>query len=305
MPSQPQMSRTPQDPEALDLLQQLIETPPEPRHAWRAPVALRSKEEQRRHALHGYLFRTWFDGLLQHSERLLAVAALLVFGAWVYDGPVRDWLHQQSAPTAAVAQAAGPRMAPVSAEQFTIPVSDAHDRERVAVDMIPLPFTTPAMGSGAVDEFIAPRSIAGEAVVAADPQPVKLTIVAIGLETSVREVFIRDGAWEVADYAAGYMHGTSLPGEPGTMALAGHAGLRGGVFRDLGALQRDDDIVVDAGGWRYRYRVRELFSVLPTQTDVLAATPEPTLVLITCTNWDTQRLIVRADLVDSKPIPGT
>ncbi|MDZ4721325.1 MAG: sortase [Roseiflexaceae bacterium] len=244
------------------------------------------------------MFRNWFDGLLQHSERLLAFAALLVFGLWAYDGPVRDWLHTQSeVPRAAVVQAAGP--VPVS-----VSVTDAHDRADGLVETISLPFTTPAMANN-TDEFIAPRPITGEPVVEAVSQPTKLEIAAIGLETPVREVFVRDGVWEVADYAAGYMHGTSLPGEPGTMALAGHAGLRGGVFRDLGLLQRDDDILVDAGGWRYRYRVRETFSVWPTQTDVLAATPKPTLVLITCTNWDTQRLIVRADLVESKPIPGT
>jgi sortase A len=101
------------------------------------------------------------------------------------------------------------------------------------------------------------------------------------------------------------MHGTALPGEQGTMALAGHAGLRGGVFRDLGALQLGDDVVVDAGGWRYRYRIRESFRVWPTQTDVLAPSADQSLILITCTNWDTQRLIVRADLVESKPIPST
>ncbi len=298
MPSQPRTNHTSPDPETLDLLKQLIETPPEPQHAWRVPVALRSKEEQRRHALSGYMFRNWFDGLLQHSERLLAFAALLVFGLWAYDGPVRDWLHTQSeVPRAAVVQAAGP--VPVS-----VLVTDAHDRADGLVETISLPFTTPAMANN-TDEFIAPRPITGEPVVEAVSQPTKLEIAAIGLETPVREVFVRDGVWEVADYAAGYMHGTSLPGEPGTMALAGHAGLRGGVFRDLGLLQRDDDILVDAGGWRYRYRVRETFSVWPTQTDVLAATPKPTLVLITCTNWDTQRLIVRADLVESKPIPGT
>jgi sortase A len=184
-------------------------------------------------------------------------------------------------------------------------ITDVHDRADSVVEAIPLPFTTPAMASSSTEEFIAPRTSTNNSVVAADPHPTKLAIAAIGLETPVREVFVRDGAWEVADYAAGYMHGSAMPGEVGTMALAGHAGLRGGVFRDLGLLQPNDDILVDAGGWRYRYRVRDTFSVWPTQTDVLAASTQPVLVLITCTNWDTQRLIVRADLVESKPIPRT
>lgn len=283
------------DQESLDLLQQLIETPPTKQHGWRAPVALRSANEQRRLAFSGYLLRTWFDSALQHTERLLVLAALLVFGYWVYDGPVRDWWHVR-------ALAAQPA-APINMRAATVPtalptMTTGGDEVR---EQAPLPFTTPAM-SAEGDEFLAPRSVVVADVKSA-PEPTRLQIPAIDLDTGVREVFVRDGVWEVADYAAGYMHGTALPGESGTMALAGHAGLRGGVFRDLGRLQSGDDVVIDAAGWRYRYRVREAFNVLPTQTEVLAPAEHPTLVLITCTNWDTERLIVAADLIESKPIP--
>lgn len=296
---QPRSSRTSPDTEALELLQQLIETPPAPRQGWHAPVALRSAEEQRRHALSGYLLRTWVDGLLHHSERLLALAALLVFGVWVADGPVRDWLYQQQAPRTASTALAASQPAPVIPDAAPMIATER-------IDSAPLPFTTPGMSSAPADgDFIAPRSAAPAAVVAVAPQPSRLQIPSISLDTSVREVFVIDGAWEVADYAAGYMHGTSLPGEPGTLALAGHAGLRGAVFRDLGLLGPGDDVLLDAAGWRYRYRVRESFSVWPTDTTVLAPASSPTLVLITCTNWDTQRLIVRADLIESKPISGT
>jgi len=61
---------------------------------------------------------------------------------------------------------------------------------------------------------------------------------------------------------------------------------------------------LDAAGWRYHYRVRETKSVWPNQVEVLESTPMPVLTLLTCTNWDTQRLVVVADLIDSKPIPG-
>jgi sortase A len=294
MRGQSRSRQTTTDQESLDLLQQLIETPPAPQHGWRAPVALRSASEQRRLAFSGYLLRTWFDSVLQHTERLLVIAALLVFGYWVYDGPMRDWLYLR----AQAAQAA-PIESRAATVPTTLPTATAGGDE--VGELAPLPFTTPAMG-GEGDAFIAPRP-AGAAIVEAAPEPTRLQIPAIALDTGVREVFVRDGAWEVADYAAGYMHGTALPGEAGTMALAGHAGMRGGVFRDLGRLQAGDDVVVDAAGWRYRYRVRELFNVLPTQTEVLAPTDAPTLVLITCTNWDTERLIVAADLIESRPIP--
>jgi sortase A len=167
-----------------------------------------------------------------------------------------------------------------------------------------LPFITEADGE-LDNDFIAPRSDVRAPPAETALQPSRLQIPALGLDTPVREVFVVDGEWEVAEYAAGYMHGTALPGEPGTTALAGHAGLRGAVFRDLPALRSGDDIWLDAGGWRYRYRVSESFSVWPTDTSVLAPTPSPSIVLITCTNWDTQRLVVRADLIESKPEPAS
>lgn len=296
-----QQRRTPPSPnqETLDLLQHLIETPPATTNSWRAPVALRSTEEQRRVALHGYLFRTWIDRLLHHSERLLALAAILVFGYWVYDGPVRDWLHQPD-PVPAASVAAAP------AKPATLPtVYPATEPEPETIERAPLPFTTPDMGERPEqDDFLAPRPALVEQETIQVPQPHRLQIPALALDTPVKEVFVVDGAWEVADYAAGYMHGTALPGEAGTLAMAGHAGLRGGVFANLGSLAAGNDVLIDAAGWRYRYRVRESLNVWPTQTEVLAPSEQPTLVLITCTNWDTQRLIVIADLVESKPITG-
>jgi sortase A len=294
MPIQPR-SRTAPDPETVDLLQQLIESPPAPSQTWRAPVALRSKEEQRRHALRGYLLRTWVDGVLKHAERFLTLAALFVFGYWVIDGPIRDWVHGQTTPPPARAAQA----APAVSSRLSQPQGSLVG---VIEPVAPLPFTTPDMAQGDADDFLAPRAGARMPVTADSSLPSSLTIPAIDLDTPVREVFVIDGVWEVADYAAGYMHGTALAGEPGTMALAGHAGLRGGVFGQLGNLVPGDDIFVDAADWRYRYRVTDLFSVWPTQTDVLEASEKPTLVLITCTNWDTQRLIVRAEHIESKPL---
>ena len=100
------------------------------------------------------------------------------------------------------------------------------------------------------DDFIAPRQRPLDVpVVVAPPQPNRLVIPSLGLDTPVKEVFIVDGAWEVAEYAAGYLHGTGLPGD-GNTVLAGHAGLRGAVFRDIGALNPNDDVFLEAAGWR-------------------------------------------------------
>jgi len=280
--------------DSSDLLAALLGAPAAPSEARRPPIGLRSTPELQRQALRGFRLRTWVDTWLQYGERLLLVLALLVFGYWVVDGPVRDWLHEQepsvsSAPVAAAAIARAPAASPAKPRTDTI---------------IPLPSENVVSASApAVDDFMAPRQGAVSGPLAVAPQPTHLAIPSIQLDTPVKEVFVVDGAWEVADYAAGYLHDTGLPGS-GNTVLAGHAGLRGAVFRDLGSLATNDDIYLDAAGWRYHYRVRDSKSVWPNQVEVLDQTPMPVLTLMTCTNWDTQRLVVVADLIDSKPIPS-
>lgn len=296
MPGRTRAKTRPVDHDAQAFLQALIETPPDTRHGWHAPVTLRSTAEQHKHALRGYRLRSWVDRVLQHAERILAIAALLVFGYWLYDGPVRDWLYWQRTPITQSAPAAAPGSGAGGSRQ---------SGTRSALAVAPLPYIGSGGADGSSSDFIAPRSAGNAQVRPTAPEPNRLQIPSIGVDTPVREVFVTDGVWEVADYAAGYMHGTALPGERGTMALAGHAGLRGGVFRDLGSIAVNDDVLIDAAGWRYRYRVREALEVWPTDTTVLEPTADATLVLITCTNWDTQRLIIRAELVESKPVAGS
>jgi sortase A len=106
----------------------------------------------------------------------------------------------------------------------------------------------------------------------------------------------------LAEYAAGYLNGSGLPGVPGNLALEGHAGLYGAVFANLRALKPGDNLYVDAAGLRYHYRLRASNAVWPNQIEVLDSTETPTMTLITCTNWDTQRLVAVADFVDSGPV---
>jgi sortase A len=276
-----------------ELLAALLGAPPASAETRRPPIALRSTPELRRQALRGFRLRTWVDTWLQHAERLVLAMALLVFGYWFVDGPLRDWLHDQqpAPPSAPVAQAAVVR--PLAGES-----------KSRATSLVPLPYVAIDSASAPPpDDFLAPRQRPLSEPLAIAPQPNHLMIPSIQVDTPVKEVFIVDGAWEVADYAAGYLHDTGLPGS-GNTVLAGHAGLRGAVFRDLGALVYNDDIYLDAAGWRYHYRVRESKSVWPNQVEVLDPTPKPVLTLMTCTNWDTQRLVVVAELIDSKPIPG-
>lgn len=259
------------------------------------PVRLRSASEQRRVALQPYLIRTWLDHMLHIAERALVLAAALVFIYWLADGYGRDWLHIWR--TTQLAQAAN------TANHAPTPVIQLPDTApaAVSVDLPALPFTTPDMlNPPSTADFMSPQQVLTMPA-AADPRPQRLVIPTLDVDTVVKEVFVVDGAWQVADYAAGYHNGTALPGNAGNTVIAGHAGLRGGVFRDLGSLQPGDDVQIETGGWTYTYRVRIHKSVWPTQVEVMSSTTTPVLTLITCTNWDTQRLIVVADLISARP----
>lgn len=279
------------DNQESDLLAALLEKPPAPQGVGLAPAALRSVEAQRDHALRGFLRRTWVDAVLRRAEWVMLAAALLVFGAWLIDGPVRDWLHEQGHLTSAASAHQPAATAPPATAAPPTPIHTAA-----------LPFVTAAM-SEPPESALAPRQAPPPAPTNRAPQPVRLLAPAIELDTPVKEVFVVDGVWEVAEYAAGYLHGTALPGD-GNTALAGHAGIRGAVFRNLGRLKPGDDVYLDADSWRYHYRVRSSANVWPTQIEVLDPTPTAVLTLMTCTNWDTQRLVVVADLIDAKPSPG-
>jgi sortase A len=131
--------------------------------------------------------------------------------------------------------------------------------------------------------------------------PEVLEIPAIGLRTDIVEVTIADGIWQVAEYAAGYHRGTARPGTVGNTVISGHKGLAGAVFAHLEDVRLGDLIYVTAGTHEYRYQVIEKVSVWPTQVEVMAPTSIPVLTLITCTAYDTQRLVVVARLIQGYP----
>lgn len=261
------------------------------------PVVLRSEEQQRRIAFRPFLLRTWFDYALQHIERILVLAVLAFFAYWLIDGYGRDWWYYRMQGPPPIAATGVPMPADIA------PVATA-PLPTTTANLVALPFTTPDMEQGLpAPDFMAPQALDVPApVTERDPRPQRLRLPDLNLDIPVVEVFVVDGVWQVADYAAGYHHGTALPGEDGNTVMAGHAGLRGGVFRQLGQLAIGAEVIVEAGGWQYRYRVRERINVWPTQVEVMDATPTPVLTLITCTAWDTQRLVVIADLVDAQPL---
>lgn len=147
-----------------------------------------------------------------------------------------------------------------------------------------------------------------------DISPVnRIVIPALALDTIVKYVPYDGLTWMIAglQQEIAWMGETSWPGLGSNTALAGHVTLRNGSsgpFRDLSDLRSGDAVFVYTEQNIYEYKVSDLVTVEPTDLTVIEPTTDPTLTLITCSEWDpysgfyTKRLVVKSSLVGSKPI---
>jgi sortase A len=323
------------------LLRELVESVPVSTAPISRPVALRSVALQRRQALAGYGIRNRLDTMLFHAEWLMGLAVILAIGTVAARGQLYDWLYPAPMPVTRSAAAHSAAARPVATQTVTQhrpaltiqPMRHITDEPAVADWDIQtprdgvrarhpelgqtLPSSTEPAGSGELLDYVEPSqryARAKPAAVVATPtevpppaaldlRPLSLEAPAVGLRADTVEVFLQDGIWQVADYAVGFHHGTGQPGE-GNLVMAGHKGIRGAVFANLEALRPGDEVFVDTAEQRFRYQVRETRRVWPSEVDVMYPTPTPTLTLLTCTNWDLQRFVVVAELVDSAPRVG-
>jgi sortase A len=79
--------------------------------------------------------------------------------------------------------------------------------------------------------------------------------------------------------AVGHMPGTALPGQQGNVVIAGH---RDTFFRPLRNIHKGDEITLTTLSGSYRYRVDFTEVVEPQNTEVLDASPDAILTLVTC-----------------------
>ncbi|RPI22222.1 MAG: class D sortase [Acidobacteria bacterium] len=126
-----------------------------------------------------------------------------------------------------------------------------------------------------------------------------IEISAIGLEVLVLEG-TDDG---VLRRAVGHIPGTSLLGQQGNVAIAGH---RDTFFRPLRKIRKNDEITLTTLDGSYRYRVDSTQVVAPEDTRVLADSDEAILTLVTCYPFyfvgsAPKRFIVRAHRVPLAP----
>jgi sortase A len=79
--------------------------------------------------------------------------------------------------------------------------------------------------------------------------------------------------------AVGHIPGTSLPGQRGNVAIAGH---RDTFFRVLDNIRNDDEITLTTLHGTYRYLVDSTQVVAPEDTQVLDDSDDTILTLVTC-----------------------
>ena len=116
-------------------------------------------------------------------------------------------------------------------------------------------------------------------------------------------VFVSGTGVETLKKGPGHYWGTALPGERGTVAIAGHRTTYGAPFHNLGKLRQGYAITLTMPYGRFSYSVEALRSVRPTAVTVLGDRNFQRLVLTTCDPMgsDAKRLVVFARLQQVTP----
>jgi sortase A len=113
---------------------------------------------------------------------------------------------------------------------------------------------------------------------AGDPMG-RIVIPAIG----VSDVFVEGTGAGDLRAGPGHYPGTPLPGERGTVAIAGHRTTYGAPFRTIDKLKRGDEVIMEMPYGRFTYEVERTEIVPPTATEVVRRVPgRERLVLSAC-----------------------
>ena len=105
----------------------------------------------------------------------------------------------------------------------------------------------------------------------------------ISLPTLERSfVFVQGVGTAALRKGPGHYSRTPLPGQPGTVALAGHRTTYLAPFRSVNRLRRGQPIVLEMPYGRFAYRVEKTRIVLPSATEVTRGVGYDRLVLTAC-----------------------
>jgi sortase A len=139
------------------------------------------------------------------------------------------------------------------------------------------------------------QSLSNLAVPTAGPeQAIRIQIPALNVDAPI----VQGDGWEQLKKGVAQHIGSANPGQTGNVVLSGHNDVYGELFRYLDKLVPGDKIILYTQQRQYVYIVTQTILVQPTQVEVMAATSEPTVTLISCYPYlvDKQRIVVFATL---------
>jgi sortase A len=123
-------------------------------------------------------------------------------------------------------------------------------------------------------------------------QAIRIQIPALNVDAPI----VQGDGWEQLKKGVGQHIGTANPGDSGNMVLSAHNDIFGEIFRDLDQLKNGDQVIINTNQRSYTYTVAANKIVEPTQVEVMEATSQPRLTLISCYPYlvDNQRIVVTA-----------
>jgi sortase A len=160
--------------------------------------------------------------------------------------------------------------------------------ERRALEKIPDPGRKLTFRARALKRHLQPGDAMG-----------RILMPAIG----VSDVFVQGTDAGDLSKGPGHYPATPLPGEHGTVAIAGHRTTYGAPFRHIDGLKAGDRIELRMPYGRFAYRVEKIRIVPPTETSVIARVDHDRLVLSACHPLYSaaKRIIVFARLEEAVP----
>lgn len=125
-------------------------------------------------------------------------------------------------------------------------------------------------------------------------QAIQIQIPIIGVDAPV----VQGDGWEQLKKGVAQHIGSANPGQSGNMVMSAHNDVFGEIFRYLDQLKRGDQIIVYTPQHAYTYIITDIKIVQPTDVEVMASTPNPSITLISCYPYmvDNQRIVVQASL---------
>ncbi len=126
--------------------------------------------------------------------------------------------------------------------------------------------------------------------------PERLVIPSIGVDAPV----VQGDGQEDLERGVGHRVGSANPGARGNVVLSAHNDIHDEIFRDLQRLEVGADIYIHTDERVYHYLVQSVKIVAPTKVEVMEATDDARLTLITCHPYmlDTHRVVAVARLVE-------